>query len=201
MPHPDPDQPPRDTPDQLRAQDDLVEQALYNLTPFFMEGAAGDPARARRAAVEMLKVYPINSMLDLQLVTEFIAFSQSAVDTLRTAKADLEMSESQRQTLRVRAVSLNGAAHRTMRFLNKMYKARMCDAEARMEPTPTRGLDSEQAAMLQAMRDRVERHREQMAARQFESAAAPAASPAFRNREQRRAVELAARREARQATG
>jgi hypothetical protein len=194
MPYPDPDQPPRDTPDQLRAQDDLVEQALYNLTPFFMEGAAGDPARARRAAVEMLKVYPINSMLDLQLVTEFIAFSQSAVDTLRTAKADLEMPEAQRQTLRARAVSLNAAAHRTMRFLNKMYKARM-------EPAPTGGLDAEQAAMLQAMRDRVERHREQMAFQQYESAAAPAAPPAVMNREQRRAVELAARREARQAVG
>ena len=83
MPQPD------DSPAQpassaaARAKDDLIEQALFTLTPFFLDGAGGDLARARRAAVEMLKAYPINSMLELQLATEFIAFSQSAMDDLR----------------------------------------------------------------------------------------------------------------------
>src|SRR5690348_7196722 len=54
-----------------RPKDDLIEQAVFTLTPFFLDGAGGDPVRARRAAVEMLKVYPINSPLELQLATEF----------------------------------------------------------------------------------------------------------------------------------
>src|SRR5689334_375905 len=112
------------TSDATRAQDDLVEQALFILTPFFLDGARGDPARARRAAVEMLKAYPINTMLELQLATEFIAFSQSAMEELRVAKADPEMPEPQRRRLRAGAVALNRAGHRTLKILEKVYQSR-----------------------------------------------------------------------------
>jgi hypothetical protein len=195
MPQPDhsPAQPA--TSDATRAQDDLVEQALFTLTPFFLEGAGGDPARARRAAVEMLKAYPINTMLELQLATEFIAFSQSAMEELRLAKADPEMPEPQRRRLRAGAVALNRAGHRTLKVLEKVYQSRSGDAAGQPEPAPASppGLGPEQMVMLQAMRERVARAREQMAQ--------PPEAPPAMNREQRRVTEQAVRREARAAAG
>src|SRR5689334_11368463 len=106
MRHPDDAQTQPDASATTRAKDDLVEQALFILTPFFLDGTGGDPGRARRAAVEMLKAYPINSMLELQLATEFIAFSQSAMEDLRLAKADPDMPEPERRKLRAGAVAL-----------------------------------------------------------------------------------------------
>lgn len=194
MPQPDhaPAQPA--TTDATCAQDDLVEQALFTLTPFFLDGTGGDPARARRAAVELLKAYPINTMLELQLVTEVIAFSQSAMAELRLAKADPEMPEPQRHRLRAGAVALNRAGHRTLKLLEKVYQSRSRDTAAQPQPeSAPPDLTPEQLAMLQAMRERVARAREQMAQ-------TPDAPPAI-NREQRRAAEQAARREARSTAG
>ena len=195
MPQPDDSPAQPASSDTTRAKDGLIEQAVFTLTPFFLDGAGGDLARARRAAVEMLKAYPINSMLELQLATEFIAFSQSAMDELRLAKADPEMPEPQRCRLRAGAVALNGAGHRTLKVLEKVFQSRMRDAAGQPEPAPppSSELTPEQLAMLQAMRERVARAREQMAQ-------APD-SPSAMNREQRRAAEQAARREARAAAG
>jgi hypothetical protein len=142
-----------------RARDDLIEQAVFTLTPFFLDGAGGDPARARRAAVEMLKAYPINTPLELQLAAEFIAFSHSAMDELRLAKADPEMPEPQRCRLRAGAVALNQAGHRTLKVLEKVYQSRSRDAAGQPEPAPASQQQPdhtpEQLAMLQAMRERV----------------------------------------------
>src|SRR5690349_24300931 len=195
MPQPDDSPAQPASSEATRAKDDLIEQALFTLTPFFLDGAGGDPARARRAAVEMLKAYPINSMLELQLATEFIAFSQSAMDELRLAKADPEMPEPQRCRLRAGAVALNQAGHRTLKVLEKVFQSRSRDAAGQPEPAPPppSELTPEQLAMLQAMRERVARARGQMAQ-------APDAPPAM-NREQRRAAEQAAQREARSAAG
>jgi hypothetical protein len=211
MPHPDETQTQQDIDAQTCAQDDLVEQALFILTPFFLDGTGGDPARARRVAVEMLKAYPINTMLELQLATEFIAFSYAAMDDLRLAKADPEMAEPQRRKLRAGAVALNRAGHRTLRILENVFQSRSRDAAGRDAPSqdtagrdaagqmgpapnPPLNLSPGQLAMLQAMRERVAQAREQMAA-------GPGALPAAMNREQRRAAELAAQREARRAAG
>jgi hypothetical protein len=216
MPYPDDTKAQQDIDAQTRAQDDLVEQALFTLTPFFLDGAGGDQARARRAAVEMLKAYPINTMLALQLATEFIAFSYAAMDDLRLVKADPEMPEPQRRKLRAGAVALNRAGHRTLRILEKVFKSRSVDAadqdaagrdaagrdaagqnatgQAGPAPQPPPNLSPDQLAMLQAMRERVAQAREQMAA-------SPGAQPNAMNREQRRAAELAAQREARRAAG
>jgi hypothetical protein len=138
--------------------------------------------RARRAAVEMLKAYPITSMLELQLATEFIAFSQSAMEDLHLAKADPAMPEAQRRKLRVGAVALNRAGHRTLKILEKVFQARGRDATGRIEPAPEPppNLSPEQLAMLQAMRERVAQARAQMAP-------ASDASPMAMNRDQRRA--------------
>jgi|SRR4051794_13966905 len=139
MPHPDNAQTQQDNGATARAKDDLVEQALFILTPFFLDGTGGDPVRARRAAVEMLKAYPINSMLELQLATEFIAFSQSAMQDLRLAKADPDMPAPERRKLRAGAVALNRAGHRTLRTLEKVFQARGHDAGGEAKPaTPSR---------------------------------------------------------------
>src|SRR3954469_12737556 len=186
MPQPDDSPAQPASSDAMRAKDDLIEQAVFTLTPFFLDGAGGDPARARRAAVEMLKAYPINTMLELQLAAEFIAFSQSAVEELRLAKADPEMPEPQRRRLRAGAVALNRAGHRTLRILEKVYQSSSRDPVRQPEPTPTTtpNLSPEQLAMLQAMRERVARAREQMVQ-------ASDASVAM-NHGQRRAAEQAA---------
>jgi hypothetical protein len=157
MPHPDNAQIQQDNSATTRAKDDLVEQALFILTPFFLDGTGGDSARARRAAVEMLKAYPINSMLELQLATEFIAFSQSAMQDLRLAKADPDMPAPERRKLRAGAVALNRAGHRTLRTLEKVFQARGHDAGGEAKPAAPKppNLSSEQLAMLQAMRERV----------------------------------------------
>jgi hypothetical protein len=185
-----------------RPKDDLIEQAVFILTPFFLDGAGGDPARARRAAVETLKAYPISSPLELQLAAEFIAFSHSAMDELRLAMADPEMPEPQRRRLRAGAVALNQAGHRTLKVLERVHQSRSRDAAAQPEPAPapqqSPDLTPEQLAMLQAMRERVAQAREQMAREQM--AQAPEA-PVAMNREQRRAAEQAAQREARRAAG
>ncbi|MFL5256419.1 MAG: hypothetical protein ACJ8AI_26680 [Rhodopila sp.] len=192
MLHPDDNQSQQDTSDTTRAKDDLVEQALFVLTPFFLDGVRGDHARARRAAVELLKAYPINSMLELQLATEFIAFSQSAMEDLRLAKADPDMPESERCKLRAGAVALNRAGHRTLRILEKVFQARdrTTTGQAEPAPKPPPNLSPEQLAMLQAMRERVAQARAQMAA-------GPGASPGAMKRDQRRA----AGHEASRATG
>src|SRR5690349_15272805 len=155
MPHPDNAQTQQQTSAATRAKDDLVEQALFILTPFFLDGTGGDPARARRAAVELLQAYPIESMLELQLATEFIAFSQSAMQDLRRAKAELDMPEPERRKLRAGAVALNRAGHRTLRTLEKVFQARGHDTTGQAEPAAAPkppNLSPEQLAMLQAMR-------------------------------------------------
>jgi hypothetical protein len=195
MPQPDDSPAQPASSDAMRAKDDLIEQAVFTLTPFFLDGAGGDPARARRAAVEMLKAYPINTMLELQLAAEFIAFSQSAVEELRLAKADPEMPEPQRRWLRASAVALNRAGHRTLRILEKVYQSSSRDPVRQPEPAPTPppNLSPEQLAMLRAMRERVARAREQM----VQASDAPVAM----NHGQRRAVEQAAQRGTRRAAG
>ena len=224
MPEPDaaPSLPPMTT--EERGETDLFQQALFNLIPFFMDGARGDPARARGAAVELLKAYPIRSVLELQLVTEVIAFSQSALDNLRRAKAEPQMPEVQRDKLRSKAVSLNAAGHRTIRTLEKVYAARnrMPTAPAKppraeppqaeppraeplqaeplqaespqAEPQPAPEVVRNQAAILREVQERLAQHRAQIAAQQ--GGVEPGG---FMNRDQRRAAELDARREARRA--
>src|SRR3954447_12533199 len=143
MPQPDDSPAQPASSDAMRAKDDLIEQAVFTLTPFFLDGTGGDPARARRVAVEMLKAYPINTMLELQLATEFIAFSYAAMDDLRLAKADPEMPEPQRRKLRAGAVALNRAGHRTLRILEKVFKSRSRDAAGRDAPSQdTAGRDA-----------------------------------------------------------
>lgn len=182
-----------------RAQDNLIQQALFNLIPYFLDGAGGDRTRARNAAYEMLRAYPIRSMLELQLATKIIAFSQSAMDDLRRAKADPEMPEEQHGTLRTRAVKLGAAEHRTVRRLHAVYKTRTLNpAEARPtpgpKPPPEATLGPDAAAMLRAMQDKVAQHRAQTAA----AAAAPGVPG---NHDPRRAAKPDARREARHAAG
>jgi hypothetical protein len=182
-----------------RARDDLIEQALFNLTPYFLEGAGGDRARARNAAYEMLCAYPVHSMLELQLVTEIIAFSQSAIDDLRRAKAEPAMPEQQRTKLRARAVRLNAAEHRTVRLLQTVYNQRARKpAEARPEPKrqppPGAALSPEAAAMLREMQEKVAQHR----ARDAAAASAPGVPV---NPDQHRAAEPEARREAPRVAG
>jgi hypothetical protein len=198
MPDPKPAQSePPVTPEE-RAKWDLVQQALFNLTPFFMDGVGGDPVKARAAAFEMVKAFPVKSMLELQLVTEIIAFSQSAIDNLRRAKVDPEMPDAERDKLRTKAVTLNAAEHRTIRTLEKVYKSRRANTTEQPEQPPQPEPDPmrDQAAILRDVQERVAQYRAHMAGQP------PAAEPgAFMNREQRRAAELDARREARRAAG
>jgi len=163
-------------PDQ-DPQDYLVQQALYTLTPFFMDGVADDPVKARAAAKEMLLAYKIGSALELQLAVECIIFSYSAMDTLRQAKVDPDMPVPQRVRLRNSATSLHRASHNTRRSLDLLQKARMT-----AEP---------QAATLHAEAN-AKIH--DMLRSMTKSGGQTAEPPPSMNHAQRRAVELAARR-------
>ncbi len=193
--------PPPEDPTE-RARDDLIEQALFNLTPYFLDGAGGDHARARNAAYELICAYPVHSMLELQLVNEIIVFSQSALDDLRRARAEPEMPDSRRAGLRARAVRLNAAEHRTVRLLQTVYTRRNAkSAEKRPEPKPqtpsAAALSPEAAAMLRAMQEGAAQRRAEAAARP--QAAPVPAVPA--NHDQRRAVEPGARPDLQRAAG
>lgn len=193
---PDQSEPPV-TPEE-RAKWDLVQQSLFNLTPFFLDGAGGDTVKARAAAFEMIKAFPCQTMLELQLVTEIIAFSQSAIDALRRAKADPELPDAERDKLRTRAVAMNAAEHRSIRTLEKVYQSRRPKtAAARPEPPPPEAEPMrDEATILRDVRERVAQYRAYMAAH------APTAEPAAPgNRDQRHAAERDAGREARRAAG
>ena len=199
MPEPNPTQSePPVTPEE-RAQWDLVQQSLFNLTPFFMDGAGGDPVKARAAAFEMIKAFPCHTMLELQLVTEIIAFSQSAIDTLRRAKADPELPDAERDKLRTKAVAMNAAEHRTIRTLEKVYQSRRpATKQAQPEPQPKADPVRDQAAILREVQERVAQYRAYMAGQTQPPAAGPRAPG---NRDQRHATEHDAKREARRAAG
>jgi hypothetical protein len=182
-----------------RAQWDLVQQSLFNLTPFFLDGAGGDAVRARAAAFEMIKAFPCQTMLELQLVTEIIAFSQSAIDNLRRAKADPELPDADRDKLRTKAVAMNAAEHRTVRTLEKVYQSRRPKTAPQPAPPPPQAEPDpvrDQAAILRDVQDRVAQYRAYMAAH---GPGAAAAAPG--NRDQRHAAERDAGREARRAAG
>ena len=100
----------------------LAQQALFTLTPFFMDGAAGDPVNARAAAEALLGSYPVETPQDLQLATECIVCAYAAMDNLRQAKTDPEMPESRRLRLRSAAASLNRASHRARLSLDVRHK-------------------------------------------------------------------------------
>nr|WP_294509055.1 hypothetical protein [uncultured Rhodopila sp.] len=199
MPEPDAAQSQPRPPRTDTAQLDLFDQALINLVPFFMDGAEGDPARARSAVLELLRSYAPRSAVELQLITETIAFSHSALDNLRRAQTNRTMPDVQREALRTKAVSLSAAGHRATRTLDRMYAGGRPQAAphpgAAKAPEANAGRD--QAAILRAVHERMAQQRAQTAAQQ-QAAGDPGA---FMNREQRRAAELDARRDARRAAG
>ena len=196
MSHPDDVQTQPEPPDILDGFTYLVQQALFTLTPFFMDGATGDPANARAAAEVLLGSYPIETPQDLQLATECIVCAYSAMDNLRQAKTDPEMPEARRLRLRSAAASLNRASHRARRSLEVGHKYRI------PAPQPREALSEAPApaAMLAAsgfthgMIASTAEHREPSPLAKIPT---PVAPPQFLNREQRRAAKLAARREAR----
>jgi hypothetical protein len=197
MPHPD------DVPIHPAAPDVpdgfawLAEQALFTLTPFFMDGAAGDPANARAAAETLLGSYRIETPQDLQLVTECIVCAYSAMDNLRQAKNDLEMPETRRLRLRSGAASLNRASHRARRTLEVLHKHRTPAPEQREAALEPSALEARAATEL--MREIIAQtlqHPEHSPATRTPT---PAAPPKFMTREQRRSAKLAVRREVRRA--
>src|ERR1700709_39796 len=88
-------------PSYSDAMDVIFNQAMYFLTPFFMDGANGDPAKARAGAQQMLLSYQSGSFVETQLTIECIQFAYSAMESLRQAKVD-EMPDSRRLRLRTR---------------------------------------------------------------------------------------------------
>jgi hypothetical protein len=196
MTHPDdvPTHPePTDVPDGFAW---LVQQALFTLTPFFMDGAAGDPTNARAAAEALLGSYPVETPQDLQLATECIVCAYSAMDNLRQAKTDPEMPESRRLRLRSAAASLNRASHRARHSLDVRHKFRTPAPEPREAPSEPSGRETTRAAaeLMHEIIAQTAQYREHPPV-----ARAPAAPSKFLTREQRRAAKLAARREVRRA--
>jgi hypothetical protein len=197
MPHPDDVPTPPEAPNVRDGFAWLVQQALFTLTPFFMDGAAGDPANARAAAETLLGSYRIEAPQDLQLATECIVCAYSAMDNLRQAKTDPEMPETRRLRLRSGAASLNRASHRARRALEVLHKHRAPAPEPWEAPSEPSALAARAATEL--MREiiaQTSQHREHLPVIRTPTAPVP---PKFMTREQRRAAKLAARREARRA--
>jgi hypothetical protein len=177
----------------------LVRQALFTLTAFFMDGADGDRTHARAAAIELLGSYNIGSPLELQLAAECIVFACSAMETLRQAKIDPEIPAICRLRMRNSAVSLNAASHRNRLTLTTSQKLRGVVTELQeVAPEPAPASEYADNGMMPGLLEKIAQHRERVAALRAKAATAP---PPFPNREQRRAAELAARREARRAQG
>ena len=183
----------------LEGMDVLISQALFTLTPFFMDGAKGDEAKACAAAKEILISYKIVSAVEIQLAVECILFAYTAMESLRQAKAEPDMPEPKRLRQRNSAVSLNRAGHRTRQALNALQKVRPPAAQPAAEaPQPDPGFDP--SAKMRDFVDKLTGGGEFMLPG-FPVSSEPAVPPPFMNREQRRAAELMARREARRARG
>jgi hypothetical protein len=184
----------------------IVRQAIFTLTAFFMDGAAGDTTLARAAATELIAAYRIGSSLEIQMAAECIAFAYSAMEALRQVQVNPEISDSKRLRLRNGAASLHRASQRNRRSLDALHKYR------NTAPEPQPGLqrvpeeltelssNPDDTGITPDLLEKIAQHRARVAANRVQSQP-PAAPPPFMNREQRRSAKLTARREARRAQG
>jgi hypothetical protein len=112
----------------------IVRQAIFTLTAFFMDGAAGDTTLARAAATELIAAYRIGSSLEIQMAAECIAFAYSAMEALRQVQVNPEISDSKRLRLRNGAASLHRASQRNRRSLDALHKYRNTTPEPQPKP-------------------------------------------------------------------
>lgn len=122
------------SPTRADAIDVMYHQAMFTLTPFFIDGAKGDPAKARAAAREMLLSYKAGSAVEIQLAVECIMFAYTVMDSLRQAKVD-DMPDARRLRLRNSAVALHRESHRNRQALEAFRKARIAASPARPAQT------------------------------------------------------------------
>lgn len=143
----------------------LIHQSLFLITPFFMDGAADDETCARAAAKELLASYGASSAEELQIVTECIIFAYAAMDTLRQAKADPDLTDDRRLRLRNNAAALSCASQRNRRGFDALRKLRTSAPEPRPDPpAPHPFVDQlDPAAVLRDLQEKIAEHRQRMA--------------------------------------
>jgi len=114
---------------------DILNTVLGSLTLLFLTDA-GDPEKARQAAVDALATYDLHTAEELRLAAEVISFGFSAIKVLaQSTQADLSSSRTVR--LRGSAVSLSREAHKSQRKLDQLQRARCSQApEKPAEPAP-----------------------------------------------------------------
>jgi hypothetical protein len=107
----------------------ILNTILSHLALLFL-AAAGDPDKARLAAVEALSGYNIQTEEELRLAAEIIAFGFHALQALAQA-AEAGLSPNRTLRLRGSAVSLSRQAHKAQRKLDQLQRA-----PRRAEPQP-----------------------------------------------------------------
>jgi len=101
----------------------ILETILANLALLFLT-AAGDPEKARHAAIQALAAHDVQTEDELRLASEIISFGFHALEALAQAGApDLSLSRVLR--LRGSAVSLSREAHKSRRRLDQLRRARL----------------------------------------------------------------------------
>ena len=101
----------------------ILETVLIRLAALFMTGAAGDPAAARHAALQMLAAYHPETPEELRLAASIIAFSFQSLEALaQAATPDMPLTRILR--LRGGAVTLSRESAKAERRLAQLQTAR-----------------------------------------------------------------------------
>jgi hypothetical protein len=111
----------RQSPERLRAQ------AIAALVPFMLDGSPDEERKARLAAEGLLDDYNAGTPKELQLATQIVALSWSALACLRTAVAAKNLSMNEMLRLQGNAIALDRACQKSTRALAARRKERAKD--------------------------------------------------------------------------
>jgi hypothetical protein len=106
----------------MTAQDTVTEQVLGLLSPFFLDGAGGDPDAARSAAAHMLAGYSTETTEELQIAAQIIACGFAVLDSLSRSMADKTLTVNTQLRLRGSANAMNRAVQQGRVALNVRRK-------------------------------------------------------------------------------
>ncbi len=112
----------------------VMEQILGSLTPFFLDGADGDPNAARAAARYMLDGYQTETTEELQIAAQIIACGFAALDGLRRATVDKGLTVTTQLRLRGSATAMNRAVQQGRHALDRHRKGHAAPPPAVASP-------------------------------------------------------------------
>jgi hypothetical protein len=133
-----------------------LDHVLAFLIPFFLKGAAGDQALARRAAMQLLESHGAVTDWDVLLAAEIIAFSFTTLDNLGKSMTDPDMPINTCLRLRSNANALSRRAERSRQSMQiGRQQTRQPVQSAAPPPAPATAMQPPPATAIQKVRDAI----------------------------------------------